>query len=464
MNKQLLLFYACYFVTQFLYTQEESKPTKQILFEDSFEKGWEGWIDGGSACHRYFGDNSSDGDYSIRLRDNLGNASSTESTNYNLRSFTKVNIYFDFYTESMSKGRGFWLKYYNGKEWTICESWEIGKDFVNEMFYSVNIELNSEDYNFTENSKFKFECNGKFYSDKVYLDKIKIEATSATCYDGVKNGFETGIDCGGNCLPCQGENTELIFRDSFENGWGGWIDGGKTCSRYYGTRSSDGEYSIRLRGSRNYKHEAKFTSPYFDLTNYNKVLIEFDYYIYGMSFYIKFTKDFFLRYFDGIDWVIVKKWTVDRDFNSSPLIQGIDKSAFYKATVVMDASDYNFSDKGRFRFDFNGNQYYTDMIYLDKVRIKGFISSRKLSNFVAKSQKEITSRLLIYPNPIEGNTLFLKMCSSLKVTYKITNLIGQVIQKGKLTEQLNVSKLEAGVYLFRVNEGDEEIVQKFVKK
>src|SRR5690606_26707099 len=31
-----------------------------------------------------------------------------------------------------------------------------------------------------------------------------------TCSDGIKNGDETGVDCGGSCEPCAGTGTELI--------------------------------------------------------------------------------------------------------------------------------------------------------------------------------------------------------------------------------------------------------------
>ena len=51
-----------------------------------------------------------------------------------------------------------------------------------------------------------------------------------TCDDGIQNGDETGVDCGGSCAPCS--TADVILNEGyFETGWDGWIDGGGDCAR-----------------------------------------------------------------------------------------------------------------------------------------------------------------------------------------------------------------------------------------
>ncbi len=45
-----------------------------------------------------------------------------------------------------------------------------------------------------------------------YASNIPFDPCSPTCTDGMQNGDETGIDCGGNtCLPCTGGQCDLVF-------------------------------------------------------------------------------------------------------------------------------------------------------------------------------------------------------------------------------------------------------------
>ena len=51
-----------------------------------------------------------------------------------------------------------------------------------------------------------------------------------TCDDGVQNGDEEGVDCGGSsCPPCNSGG--VILASYFETGWDGWQDGGSDCYR-----------------------------------------------------------------------------------------------------------------------------------------------------------------------------------------------------------------------------------------
>jgi trimeric autotransporter adhesin len=72
--------------------------------------------------------------------------------------------------------------------------------------------------------------------------------------------------------------------------------------------------------------------------------------------------------------------------------------------------------------------------------------------------------LNIYPNPVEDllNVSFAQSSSS---SFRILNLVGQEVKKGNITQDaINVSNLENGMYIFEVNNGDQTITKKFVKK
>ncbi len=74
------------------------------LSSNSFETGLEGWTDSGSDCKRvYSTSRSSDGNYSIRIRDNSGSKSSVTSGNYDLTSYDAVDVAFHFLPQQHGK-------------------------------------------------------------------------------------------------------------------------------------------------------------------------------------------------------------------------------------------------------------------------------------------------------------------------------------------------------------------------
>ncbi|WP_395046236.1 M4 family metallopeptidase [Flavobacterium sp.] len=70
----------------------------------------------------------------------------------------------------------------------------------------------------------------------------------------------------------------------------------------------------------------------------------------------------------------------------------------------------------------------------------------------------------LYPNPVE-NVLNVSMIDNRKATYRIYSMIGQEVKSGSLNEnEISVSNLESGLYIFEVNDGEKTITKKFVKK
>jgi len=151
-----------------------------VLSADYFESGWDGWTDGGSDCYRYNGSRSYEGSKSIRIRDNSGTKSAMTSSNYDLSSYTSVDVEFYFYPNSMENGEDFWLRYYNGSSWTTVASWARGTSFNNNTFYTTTVTLSSANFTFPSNAQFRFQCDASGNADRIYIDAVTISASSGS--------------------------------------------------------------------------------------------------------------------------------------------------------------------------------------------------------------------------------------------------------------------------------------------
>ncbi len=70
----------------------------------------------------------------------------------------------------------------------------------------------------------------------------------------------------------------------------------------------------------------------------------------------------------------------------------------------------------------------------------------------------------MYPNPVES-MLKIALADDRNTTFKIYNLLGQEVKGGKLNQnEINVAGLEAGLYIFELNDGQKTLTKKFIKK
>lgn len=71
----------------------------------------------------------------------------------------------------------------------------------------------------------------------------------------------------------------------------------------------------------------------------------------------------------------------------------------------------------------------------------------------------------VYPNPINGNLLFVKTNNpNVSSTFYISNIEGQIFKSGTLTNQpINVENLSSGMYLITVQNKDSRITKKVIK-
>jgi hypothetical protein len=193
------------------------------------------------------------------------------------------------------------------------------------------------------------------------------------------------------------------------------------------------------------------TSPSFNLTSYDAVEVTFYFYSYSMEN----NEDFWLRFYNGSSWATVGTWARGTSFENN---------TFYSATVVLNSSDVNFSSNSAFRFqnDASGNN---DHIYIDQVTINGITGDGGVANSISAisnnnsnfslNSSSFNGDEMVYPNPAINILNINPNFGTIKSTYRITNVLGQVITSGTIkNNSVNISILERGIYLIELT--DEE--------
>ena len=258
-----------------------------------------------------------------------------------------------------------------------------------------------------------------------------------------------------------GGDSTILNEGFFESGWDGWVDGGSDAYRYSGSRAYEGSYAIRLRDNTN---SSVMTLSNINVSSYNNINIEF--YFYARS--MENGEDFWVQYYDGSSWNTIATYTSGTDFSNND---------FYNASVNISSADYNFPSNSQFRFrcDASGNN---DQIFIDQVTITGNsgfsplttnINSlgRDINNILGNEGNEIDyeSDFLLYPNPAKSNISIKLTTESNYITYHIFNMIGQEVLFGVLRDEaIKVDSLQAGIYFMKIDDGEEQMIQRFIKE
>jgi len=154
-----------------------------LLSAAYFEQGWDGWTDGGGDCFRYRGDYSFEGVYSIRLRDNSGEASAMTSPTFDLEGRREVSLNFYFRAISMEPKESFLVSFYDGRRWQIVARYLSGIDFGNDAFYRISLNLSADRHDFNAYNRFRIQCDASSNADQVYIDQVTIAAPAKNAID-----------------------------------------------------------------------------------------------------------------------------------------------------------------------------------------------------------------------------------------------------------------------------------------
>ena len=176
-------------------------------------------------------------------------------------------------------------------------------------------------------------------------------------------------------------------------------------------------------------------------------------------------------------------WAVWIDFNrngtfedSEKVVSGSSSSADnLTATVTVPASAVLGQTRMRVSMKYDAAQTACETFADGEVEdytiniVASGATTRIDGNVIAAQElgNEPALTLKAYPNPVRD---FLQISTNNKsmslASYKIVNTIGQVVKSGSLNEisQINVSKLNQGIYVLEINDGQKSFITKVVKE
>lgn len=475
---------------------------------ESFENSLGLWIDGGSDCERHFDpDYANTGNYSLRLRDNSASSIATTGS-LNLSAYNKIRISFSYLARSMDNNESFLLQVSNnGFIYSTVKEWTLGVDFENDVRKLGYAILTT---NLSSTTRFRFRCDGSSNTDWIYIDDVVIAGCSdvvvlptcddgiqngnetdvdcggpdcpacptcddgiqngnetgvdcggpdcpacPTCFDGIQNGNETGVDCGGpDCIPCStgGPCTDVnLSTDGFESDFGFWIDGGDDCERYLdASYANSGNYSARIRDN---SFSSVLRTDALNLSAYEELSLSFSYLPRsmdnneGFSIQISTSGSFFFQ--------TLKQYRVGTDFEND---------VRYFETITINPP---FSNNTVIRFVGEGSSN-TDWIYLDDVVLDGCVSSSRIN---LSETGGAGLQLSLAPNPTKDllNVDLTLIQASEQVNVIVFNSAGQVVRRqeighavGQQRIPLDMSGETPGIYLLQVITDHEQVSRKFV--
>lgn len=456
---------------------------------NNFEGGWGIWNDGGSDVALVSNSTfANSGSYSIQLRDNSGVASATTTDNLNLSNFSEITVAFSYYPTSMENGEDFWLQVSTdgGSSFSTIGDWNAGIEFVNNQRYNESVVYSGS---LTSNTQFRFQCDASGNSDWVYIDDVVITGCQGgpvlpTCNDGIQNGDETGVDCGGSsCAPCAtcsdgiqngdeegvdcgGSSCQAcatgcsyvnINSSNFEAGWDIWNDGGSDVARVSSTTYAySGSYSIQIRD--NSGVGSSTTTDALDLTSYDEVTVDFVFRANSMEN----GEDFWLQYATSGTYTTVAAYVAGSSFANGN---------FYAGSVVI-PGPFSSGTTFRFRCDASDN---SDQIYLDDIVLSGCknnSSARLADPTIAASETKATliSSVNLYPNPTsEMLNVNLEMAADADLQLRIMDMSGKLVFDRSITSTEGSNKitiqsndLPSGVYVMSIIAETEMITKRFV--
>jgi len=159
-----------------------SVPVDTILSTSYFETDMGGWIDGDGSGElvkrQLYASRAAEGNYSIKIKGNAGDSSAMTSPSYDISSYDQITIDYQYYAHNQAGSDGYFVQYYDGSTWQTIATYTVETDFLNGQFYSVSHTLNSSDYNFPTDAKFKMVSNGGGGGRHIYIDAVVITTTA----------------------------------------------------------------------------------------------------------------------------------------------------------------------------------------------------------------------------------------------------------------------------------------------
>jgi Secretion system C-terminal sorting domain len=284
------------------------------------------------------------------------------------------------------------------------------------------------------------------FIDNFYFYKV---TAGSTCSDGIQNGDETGIDCGGSCTPCLVNNPTVAAptppaRNAFD-----------VISIY-----SNAYSNVTL---------SELPTSWSQLTAFEPVLIDGNdtWKMTGCEFLGMVT-----NYDTGVDMSAMEKmhidyWTPDTNPIGVKIVNTVDggeaiASLGTTVTGAWQSIDINMSDFAALSNKTKITQLLIDPSAPSKLFIDNFYFYKGLP---LSNQNFASATFRMYPNPANDN-LNITTSSSID-SIEIYNALGQIVAKENYSSKevsIHVSNLSKGFYILSAQIGTESVRKQFVKE
>ena len=262
---------------------------------------------------------------------------------------------------------------------------------------------------------------------------------------------------------CSGGITAYPYSEGFEGSIGDWsqstaddlnwlVDANGTPSNNTGPSSAtEGTRYIYVEASGNgtgYPNkQAIINSPCFDLSSAASASFSFSYHMFGAtdmgSIALEASND------NGVSWTTL--WSQTGNQGNQWLSQAVDLSGYVGNSVQL-------------RFNrITGSTWQAD-IAIDNINLT--TSNTPLTEGpIGVIENGEVKEIKLYPNPVKGNTITL-INSYNEVSYEIYNTAGRVVAKGRVssTNKIDVSELEAALYLVQFTTEEGPVIKRFIKQ
>jgi hypothetical protein len=315
----------------------------------------------------------------------------------------------------------------------------------------VNNELVADGGEFKKSESHTFCIENSDNNDESDNDEEVNEGNH--CDDGLLNGDEMDVDCGGLfCDPCQ-QTITILSEGYFENGLDGWYDGGSDCSRYYGPYSYENNYSMRLRDDSGLS--SSMVSPELNLAAFNGINVSLKLFSYSMEI----GETFEIYILNQDNWESVASFSSGIDF---------DNDNFYEVNIPISV---NLS-LTQIKIECKGNSN-ADQVYIDEVLISGVnhLNNNEVSISKIDAPRELPAKIempeediTIYPNPaIEFVSVSSFDVIKLIKLYSFDGVLVESIIVNDYNYDYDLSNVPSGAYLLVIQSEEETNSQKLIK-
>lgn len=281
-----------------------------------------------------------------------------------------------------------------------------------------------------------------------------------TCDDGIQNGDETGVDCGGSaCQPCSTGCTYVtINSNNFEGGFGIWTDGGTDCARVNSSNSFSPTRSIRLRDNTS---SSVMTTTSQNWTAYSEITVSFVFrtvsFENGEDFWVQLSTN------GGQSYSTRATYVAGTNFNNN---------TFYQVDLVI-PGPFSANTRLRLRADASADD---DQVYIDNMVITGCGNNARMEEMEQQELSILTvvpdaiSNVNLYPNPAnEGIRVSYVLAEDSRVEMMLFDARGRMVDQRSMVQTegaqewlYETSQLEPGTYMLRLSNTKGMVTRRFV--